>query len=81
MLHRLFNYFQYYINLVDGHYNRLGFNDDGNHVNKMNRLNILHLACRNGHSACRTEAGNQFLAWIKDKSAYIRPNLRNLVYR
>ena len=68
---------------MEGHYKRLGFkeNEDDSHVDKMNRLNILHLACRNGHSTCRTEAGNSFLAWIKDKSAYISPNLRTLVYR
>ena len=47
----------------------------------MNRLNILYLGCRNGYGPCLTEAGNRFLAWIKDKSAYIPPNLRNLVYR
>ena len=74
-------YFQYYISLIEGHYQRLGFKDEGTHVDKQNRLNILHMACRNGHTECRKEAGNSFLAWIKDKSAYIPPNLRNLVYR
>jgi len=74
---------KYYVNLIEGHYTRLGFreNEEDKHVDKMNRLNILYLACRNGYSTCLTEAGDRFLAWIKDKSAYIPPNLRILVYR
>ena len=73
--------FQYYLSLVDEHYKRLGFKDEGNHVDRSNRLNILWLACRSGHSECRKEAGERFQAWIKDKSAYIPPNLRTLTYR
>ena len=50
-------------------------------MEKLSQVIILNLACRNGHQPCLEEAGNKFLAWIKDKSAYIPPNVRSLVYQ
>lgn len=72
---------KYMLGLVDQHYNRLGWKDDGDHTERLNRLDILSLACANGHKACLDEAGDLFLAWIKDKSAYIPPNLRSIAYK
>ena len=45
------------------------------------RVNILVLACKNGYKPCLEGAGNAFLAWISDKSAYIPPNLRTTAYK
>ena len=74
--------FQYVSSLVIPHYDRLKWKNDGlNHVEKLSQVIILNLACRNGHQPCLEEAGNKFLAWIKDKSAYIPPNVRSLVYQ
>ena len=69
------------MSLVGNHYDRLGWKDDGTHPERLTRVNILNLACRNGHKPCLEQAGNLFLAWIRDKSAYIPPNLRSLAYR
>jgi len=67
--------------LVDDHYERLGWNDRGSHVVRSNRVNILNLACKNGHPGCLKQAGDAFNAWIKDPSYYIPPNLRSLTYK
>ena len=73
--------FQYIVDLIDGHYERLGWRDDGSHTDRRTRIEMLSLACRNGHVECLGQAGDLFLAWIKDKSAYIPPNLREIAYR
>ena len=39
----------YLVRLVGPHYDRLGWVDEGGHGEKMNRHNILDLACRHGH--------------------------------
>ena len=49
--------FQYIVDLVDGHYERLGWRDDGSHNDRRLRLEVLALACRNGHSQCLSQAG------------------------
>lgn len=45
------------------------------------RIDIVTLACQNGNYECMAEAGDLFLAWIKDTSAYIPPDLREIVYK
>jgi len=71
----------YVLNLVTDHYERLQWKDDGTHIEKLHRINILTLACKNGYKPCLEQAGNVFLAWISDKSAYIPPNLRTIAYK
>jgi hypothetical protein len=50
---------QYIVDLVDVHYERLGWRDDGRHTDRRLRLEILALACRNGHGECLSQAGIQ----------------------
>lgn len=77
-----YSLFRKYVNhLINDHYDRLQWKDVGNHVERIHRINILTLACKNGHKACLEQAGNLFLAWIRDKSAYIPPNLRSIAYQ
>jgi len=77
--YRLFR--NYLVDLVSDHYDRLGWKDEGSHVQKMNRYNILGLACKNGHRGCNEEAEKIFRSWIEDETVYITPNIRSLVYR
>ncbi len=72
---------QYALGLVQDHYDRLQWRDDGSHLERLHRINILSMACKNGYKACLDQAGNLFLAWIRDKSAYIPPNLRSIAYQ
>ena len=72
---------QYVLSMVSDHYERLQWDDTGSHNERIHRINILTLACRNGHKPCLDQAGDRFLAWIRDKSAYIPPNLRTLAYK
>ena len=67
--------------LVDDHYTRLGWRDEGSHAVKSNRVDLLYLACESGHPGCLQEAGNAFNAWIRNKSHYIPPNLRSIAYK
>ncbi len=72
---------KYMVSLVKDNYNRLEWRDDGSHTDRLNRIDILSLACSNGYKPCLDQAGDLFLAWIKDKSAYIPPNLRSIAYQ
>lgn len=69
------------LSLVEDHFNDLGWNDVGSHSEKLNRFNVLNLACRSGHQGCLREAGKLFQEWIDNRSYYIAPNIRALVYR
>ena len=55
--------------------------DQGPHLERLNRVNIISLACRNGHVGCLKEAGKIFKDWIRDENKYISPNLRALAYK
>jgi len=72
---------KYILDLVSDHYDKLGWKDEGTHMEKLNRFNILGLSCMNGLTKCLTEAGQLFTAWIADPLTYISPNLRSLVYK
>ena len=72
---------KYIIELVTDHYERLGWREDGTHLEKLNRNNILDLACRHGLDICTQEAATLFSNWIRDNSFYISPNIRALVYK
>ena len=65
---------------MEDQYNELGWNDVGSHDEKLTRVNILTLACRNGHGDCLKQAGRLFQDYV-DNNSYIAPNLRYLVYR
>ena len=72
---------KYVVSLVSQHYQRLGWRQEGTHLEKLNRNNILSLACRHGLALCRQEAARLFSSWISDPSLYIHPDIRSLVYK
>ena len=65
------------VELVSSHYHRLGWKDEGRHTDKLNRYNILNLACDHGYKACNERAEQIFNQWIKDPDFYIKPNIRH----
>jgi len=75
------HYRKYIVDLVSAHYERLGWEDEGSHTDKINRINILQLACRYGYRPCNVEAGRIFNKWIADSEYYIKPNIRSMVYK
>ena len=72
---------EYIRGLVKDHYTRLGWENTGSHAQKLNRNNIINLACGSGLPECNKKASELFQAWIKDPTVYIHPNLRNSVYK
>ena len=68
----------YVVNLVSQHYQRLGWGEGGTHLEKLNRNNILSLACKHGLASCGEEAANLFSSWISDQSFYIHPSIVRL---
>ncbi len=46
---------QYMLSLVDSQYDRLGWRDEGSHAQRLQRVIVLSLACRNGHQASDPE--------------------------
>ena len=75
------HYRKYIVDLVSAHYERLGWEDEGSHMDKINRNNILQLACHYGYRPCNAEAGRIFNKWIADSEYYIKPNIRSMVYK
>lgn len=75
------HYRKYIVDLVSAHYERLGWEDKGSHTDKINRNNILQLACHYGYRPCNAEAGRIFNKWIADSEYYIKPNIRSMVYK
>ena len=80
-VHNPYNVFQFILSLVTDHYDRLGWNDEGSLPERRNRVDVLGLACKNGHAKCLKAAGVAFTMWIDDPTFYIPPNLRTLVYK
>merc|ERR1712038_1396963 len=58
---------KYILALVAEPYNNFGWKDEGGHLQRRARISVLSLACRNGHTGCKEEAGERFSAWIGDK--------------
>ena len=75
------HYRKYIVDLVSDHYERLGWEDEGSHTDKINRNNILQLACNYGYRPCNIEAGRIFRKWVADPEHYIKPNIRSMVYK
>ncbi|CAB4062909.1 ENPEP [Lepeophtheirus salmonis] len=74
-------YRKFVLSLTREHYVRLGWLDEGSHIEKLHRIKILSLACRFGDKDCLKEAQKQFERWVLEKNIYIPPNLRSLVYK
>ncbi|XP_076074224.1 glutamyl aminopeptidase-like [Mytilus galloprovincialis] len=57
----------------------IGWQDTGNHLQKLMRSNIIELACRLSDQHCLRNATEKFRNWI-EHGASVPPNLRSLVY-
>ncbi|CAH1795198.1 unnamed protein product [Owenia fusiformis] len=56
---------------------RLGFVDAGNHLDKLNRADIIRLSCGYGNDACLMNATSMFIDWIESGGTLALPvNLR-----
>ncbi|CAL4084418.1 unnamed protein product [Meganyctiphanes norvegica] len=71
---------KYIVNLVKPHYDRVGWEDTGSHLERRNRLNILALACSNGYDPCLNDAYNKLKLWTNDANYFIAPNIRSIAY-
>ena len=82
LLHTSFHkiYCEFVISLVKGHYDRLGWKDEGTHLEKLTRIKVLYVACKFDYRPCREEAKKRFKLWLDEKKSYIEPNFRSLVY-
>ncbi|KAF0305361.1 Glutamyl aminopeptidase [Amphibalanus amphitrite] len=72
---------KYILELVGPHFDSLGWEDVGSHLEKRNRVQLLKAACRAGHSGCLQGAADALQQWLDDPQHYISPNLRSLVYK
>ena len=67
---------------MEGHYERLGWDDVGSLPVRLNRVHILTIACGLAeHPKCLKAAERFFTEWIEDSNLYIPPNLRQLIYK
>ncbi|XP_043192458.1 glutamyl aminopeptidase-like isoform X2 [Amphibalanus amphitrite] len=72
---------KYILELVGPHFDSLGWEDVGSHLEKRNRVQLLKAACRAGHPGCLQGAADALQQWLDDPQHYISPNLRSLVYK
>ena len=70
------------LSLIKSHYHRLGWKDEGSHLEKLTRVKILGLACKFDYRPCREEARKKFKQWIEGnkEERSIEPNFRSIVY-
>jgi len=71
---------KYIEEILEKLYSRLGWADEGSHVQKLTRNSVLQMACRNEHIDCNQVAGKLFTKWIQNDMFYIPPNQRSVVY-
>ncbi|KAG0694651.1 Glutamyl aminopeptidase [Chionoecetes opilio] len=72
---------KYMVSLVEGHVEKLGWEDTGSHLDRRKRLWLMFLACYNGYEPCMRGARERLVAWVNDPNYYLPPNTRSLVYR
>ena len=68
------------LSLLVPHVERMGWRDDGSHVERRLRSLLLSVACRLGHKESLDNAGRLFVELINN-DAYVPANLRTTVYR
>ncbi|XP_030835801.1 glutamyl aminopeptidase isoform X1 [Strongylocentrotus purpuratus] len=72
-------YRTYIRDLTNAKYNELGWRDDGSHLDKFIRSDIIDLACRHGNSMCLEEAVNLFYDFLNGTT--VSPNLASDMYQ
>lgn len=71
----------YVSRLVEPMYTSLGWADEGDHLQKLLRIDVVSLACASGSSACLQEAATELHRWIVDDMYSLPVGTRRQVYR
>ncbi|GAB0097810.1 Aminopeptidase [Sergentomyia squamirostris] len=74
---------KYMTELLGNIYTHLGFTPKGDteeHINKLNRANVLSWACKYGHTDCLTKAREEFTKLRNDATYVIPVDIRSTVY-
>ncbi|GLH08107.1 Aminopeptidase, partial [Gryllus bimaculatus] len=67
------------LELLDGVYAQLGFADEGSHLEKLLRAQVLARACGAAHASCLQDARDRLDAFLR-RAQEIEPDLRSVVY-
>ncbi|KAK7870402.1 hypothetical protein R5R35_000563 [Gryllus longicercus] len=67
------------LELLDGVYAQLGFADEGSHLEKLLRAQVLARACGAAHASCLQDARDRLDAFLR-RGQEIEPDLRSVVY-
>ncbi|XP_061175207.1 glutamyl aminopeptidase-like [Saccostrea echinata] len=59
---------------------QIGWDDTGNHLQKLMRVNLISLTCGMGDKDCLNNATNKFRKWL-DQGESVTPNIRSIVYK
>ncbi|XP_048762432.2 glutamyl aminopeptidase-like [Ostrea edulis] len=59
---------------------QIGWEDDGDHLKKLMRVNLISLTCGMGDKDCLDNATNRFRRWL-DNGESVTPNIRSIVYK
>lgn len=71
---------KYILSKVKPVMDHIGWDDNGDHLQKLMRSNIIELTCRMGNRECLANATEKFRHWINNGLS-VPPNLRTLVYK
>ncbi|XP_063969459.1 glutamyl aminopeptidase-like [Lytechinus pictus] len=72
-------YRRYIQDLTDAKYTELGWRDDGTHLEKYLRSNIIDLACRHGNTVCLDEAVRIFYEYLNGST--VSPDLMSDMFQ
>lgn len=71
----------YILELVSSHFDRLGLEDEGTHLEKRTRVLIAKLACKVGYEPCLRGAEEMMSNWLADSEiGAISANMRTTAY-
>ncbi|ELT93925.1 hypothetical protein CAPTEDRAFT_205328 [Capitella teleta] len=59
---------------------KLGVRDEGSHLEKLNRDDIMLISCLHGNEECLVNSSSLFTRWVQDESDSVPTNLRAAVY-
>ncbi|XP_066990177.1 glutamyl aminopeptidase-like [Macrobrachium rosenbergii] len=72
---------KYMSNLAGSVYKELGWEDSGEHLKKLLRIDIVSVACASGDGDCLKEAARLLKSWIKDAEFPLPLGTRRQIYR
>ena len=71
---------EYRFDLIKPNFDRLGFHDNGTHLDKYLRVDGVYAACGVRNKECLSKTKELFDKWIKNDSFQVIPDLRSVVY-